>query len=151
MNDLAERLAFAAYVGYLRRKADFHFERSKAHYRRWRLKAKFDPNQPRIPAGQPGGGQWTDHDHSTETSATRELDEFGEQVAAQSSEAQNFSQPKLSDLVVAARRRRVNDAECWEQYRRDTFFLQYDRFARVPCSGIAALCGMSCRATHPAT
>jgi hypothetical protein len=27
---------------------------------KWRLKAGFDPNQPRVPAGNPDGGQWTD-------------------------------------------------------------------------------------------
>jgi hypothetical protein len=32
----------------------------KATYARWRaLKAGFDPNQPRVPAGNPDGGQWT--------------------------------------------------------------------------------------------
>ncbi|MDX2264076.1 MAG: hypothetical protein NW215_03785 [Hyphomicrobiales bacterium] len=28
--------------------------------RRWRAKAGFDPSQPRVPAGIPDGGQWTD-------------------------------------------------------------------------------------------
>jgi hypothetical protein len=59
MIDVGSDRAFAARIAYLRRKADFHFERSKEHYRRWRLKAKYDPNQPRVPKGQPDGGQWT--------------------------------------------------------------------------------------------
>jgi hypothetical protein len=84
MDTFASDRAFAARIAYLRRKADFHFERSKEHYRRWRLKAKYDPNQPRIPAGQPGGGRWRDGDGSTEAfGLARDVAQVDERVLAQ--------------------------------------------------------------------
>ncbi|MGH6737333.1 MAG: hypothetical protein ACRECX_14845 [Methyloceanibacter sp.] len=33
---------------------------TKLHALRYAVKASFDPNQPRVPAGNPDGGQWTD-------------------------------------------------------------------------------------------
>ncbi len=40
---------------------EFAYLAVKASYHGWRsiLKAGFDPNQPRVPAGNPDGGQWT--------------------------------------------------------------------------------------------
>jgi hypothetical protein len=35
------------------------------------LKANFDPGQPRVPAGQPGGGQWAGEGGATDISAGR--------------------------------------------------------------------------------
>jgi len=47
-----------------KRKADIAWERFKAAFMRGdfapRDKAKFNPSQPRVPAGNPDGGQWTD-------------------------------------------------------------------------------------------
>jgi hypothetical protein len=46
-------------------KSALHLERAHGSYWRWRyseLRQKYDPNQPRIPGGQPGGGRWTDGD-----------------------------------------------------------------------------------------
>jgi hypothetical protein len=43
-------------------KTALYLERAHGSYWRWRyseLRCKYDPNQPRLPAGLPGGGQWT--------------------------------------------------------------------------------------------
>ncbi len=55
----------AIYREYLDHKADLAFLRfalAWAHYER--ILRKYDPNQPRIPAGNPDGGQWTGDGHS---------------------------------------------------------------------------------------
>ncbi len=44
------------------------------HFAAWRLRLalrRFDPNQPRVPAGSPGGGQRTDGHGNTDVSPTR--------------------------------------------------------------------------------
>ncbi len=55
------------------------------------LRRKFDPNQPRVPAGEPGGGRWT-NEESNEV-----------------------------DLSAARRVSPARTAECEMQLRRDTF------------------------------
>lgn len=50
---------------YLQFKRALAYEKYSNAYWKWAfglLLRKFDPNQPRIPAGQPGGGRWTDGD-----------------------------------------------------------------------------------------
>jgi hypothetical protein len=137
MIDVGSDRAFAARIAYLRRKADFHFERSKEHYRRWRLKAKYDPNQPRIPAGQPGGGRWRDGDGVTELA----------DVSSPQSEYDHGADFELRDLILAARRQRVNDAECLVQYRRDTFHC--NMVGLRSCHAQAAQRYAACLAGHP--
>ena len=56
---------------------------------------KFDPDQPRVPAGNPDGGQWTSE---------------GEQASSQ-----------RATRVAARRISRAQEAECEEQYARDKF------------------------------
>jgi hypothetical protein len=41
---------------------------SKLHALRRAVEAKFDPNQPRVPVGNPDGGRWTSTDGGGETS-----------------------------------------------------------------------------------
>jgi hypothetical protein len=41
----------------------------------WQAKAGFDPNQPRVSAGNPDGGQWMDGDESITLSARSKVDE----------------------------------------------------------------------------
>jgi hypothetical protein len=64
---------------------------------RWAGALKYDPNQPRVPAGNPDGGEWTTDD-------------------AQDSATRYSSRP-----VLAAR---GNQAECDLQYKQDTFICQ---------------------------
>jgi hypothetical protein len=47
--------------GFARVRQDLAYLAVKASYLRWRtaLKTGFNPNQPRVPAGNPDGGQWT--------------------------------------------------------------------------------------------
>jgi hypothetical protein len=133
MNDLAERRAFAARIAFLRRKADFHFERSKERYRRWRLKTKYDPNQPRVPAGQGGGGRWTDGDGSGGTpDPARRIAQLDERVLAQ------------------ARTPADVERRCEEQFSRDGRYcatLPYRR--RSPCRAHASARYAACLAGQP--
>jgi hypothetical protein len=63
------------------------------------LKANFNPNQPRVPAGQREGGQWTDAGSDSESTV-------GDQ----------------STIVIASRPRSpAREAYCWAQYERDIF------------------------------
>jgi hypothetical protein len=55
------------------------------------LRKKYDPNQPRVPAGEPGGGQWTSEESSE------------------------------IDFSAARRVSPSRTAECEMQFRRDTF------------------------------
>ena len=63
-----------------------------------RHQRKFDSDQPRVPAGEPDGGQWTGGDGR-----------FSEEPGANDGLSTDFS----------AARRRVNEAECEAQYKRD--------------------------------
>jgi hypothetical protein len=73
----------------------FGYEVLKRDYAR-----KFDANQPRVPAGSPGGGQWTN----------------GSEVSG----GQSTMIDDSSTDVSSARRRRL-EAECDVQYKLDTF------------------------------
>ena len=59
------------------------------------LHYKHDPDQPRVPAGNPGGGQWTSDDNGPDDGQSSDLS--------------------------AARRNRALEAICLAQYARDTF------------------------------
>lgn len=65
---------------------------------------KFDPNQPRVPAGNPGGGQWTGEGASAGRGANS------------------------TTIVVAARRKQL-EAECDGQYNMD---IALCRIVRTP-------------------
>ena len=69
---------------------------------------RYDPNQPRVPGGRPGAGQWTGDSTSGASDATGSL---GTSDASAS-----------EDVVLAARRDRgIDEDACWAQYERDCF------------------------------
>ena len=84
------------------------------------LRKKYDPNQPRVPAGSRAGGQWTSHEGSEEA----------------------------AEIVTVARRvSPALEADCLMQYRRDVFQC---RMVGLPaCYGQAALRYSSCLAGRP--
>ncbi|MGH6737335.1 MAG: hypothetical protein ACRECX_14855 [Methyloceanibacter sp.] len=51
-----------------------HLLETKLHALRCKVRAKFDPNQPRVPAGNPDGGQWTDGGGGSSTSGSASSD-----------------------------------------------------------------------------
>ncbi len=54
-------MAHPQFPGFARMRRELAFLRVTATHARWRsmVKAGFDPNQPRVPAGNSDGGQWT--------------------------------------------------------------------------------------------
>jgi hypothetical protein len=77
----------------------------------------YDPNQPRVPAGNPDGGQWTSSGGGSPVrlAVERTPRGFGSAtlLAAAEGDARNN--------VIPVARKRVNEAECWAQYQRDIF------------------------------
>lgn len=65
---------------------------------------KFDPDQPRVPAGNPGGGQWTGNNDS-------------------------LGRPSGQTNIVLAARRKQLEAECDQQYNKDIILC---RMLRTP-------------------
>jgi hypothetical protein len=69
---------------------------------------RYDPNQPRVPAGRPGAGQWTGENTSSRSDPTGFLG--------------SSDTSATEDVVLAARRgRRIDEDACWAQYERDCF------------------------------
>jgi hypothetical protein len=69
---------------------------------------RYDPNQPRVPGGRPGAGQWSRESTKGDSDTTSSL---GPSDASSS-----------EDVVLAARRgRRIDEDACWAQYERDRF------------------------------
>lgn len=82
----------------LRRRADAAAARFSSALARAELELReYDPDQPRLPAGQPGGGQWTSE---------------GEPPGGLS---------RIEALVAAARGRRNTEAFCEALYEKDLF------------------------------
>ncbi len=71
---------------------------------------KFDPNQPRVPAGNSDGGQWTSSSGESATAARETVGVSGEFPSSSRSRSSPFTN-------VAARR--VNEAACDKQYKDD--------------------------------
>jgi hypothetical protein len=71
------------------------------------LRAKYDPDQPRVPAGNPEGGRWTDAEGG-----------LGANTEAERSSGR-ASEPRIQ--VAARRLSPGRAAECDRQYRRDVF------------------------------
>jgi hypothetical protein len=65
------------------------------------VETKYDPNQPRVPAGNPDGGQWTDAGAGSATDNTTNEE----------------------SLILSGLRRISSGLEelCWNQYMRDVF------------------------------
>jgi len=59
------------------------------------VEAKFDPNQPRVPAGDPDGGQWTDAGGGTAESS------------AESNQSTTSSSADVTGIIAFARRQRL--------------------------------------------
>jgi hypothetical protein len=80
---VAEREAFGREVLALRH----DFTKLKLEYELRRFQRKYSPSQPRVPAGNPDGGQWTSGNGLTELSAARKIPpivkEFGRWTARQ--------------------------------------------------------------------
>lgn len=72
------------------------------------LARKYRPDQPRVPAGSPDGGEWTSGGGSDDVDLTGSADSID---------------PTLTEHVIEAAQsgRRLTDEECWEQYQRDIF------------------------------
>jgi hypothetical protein len=72
---------FIARTAFLRWKSDYLFERSKESYLRWRLNEKFDPDQPRVPAGHGReSGRWTQVASQTSTASAGDAAELAGSV-----------------------------------------------------------------------
>ena len=56
----AKRAAERREVQELRRKSDLAYENLLRVFKRYAQQHKYSPDQPRVPAGNPDGGQWTD-------------------------------------------------------------------------------------------
>jgi hypothetical protein len=95
-----------------------------AEMARWRARladeAKYSPSQPRVPAGSPRGGQWTDRSGGSGQSLSNSIAkptenaDFDDVTAlSELDEARNVG---AGELDVAAR---GNEAECDLQYKRD--------------------------------
>ena len=84
---------------------------------------KFDPNQPRVPRGEPGGGQWTSRDGSSDQIATRAAADNNDQEGSDASTT-DTTDNQLGGLKTADRA-----AVCLEQYRLDSFICQAVRTA----------------------
>lgn len=90
-------------------------------------KAGFDPNQPRVPAGSPDGGQWT---------------------GAEGDDGPTEPRPRAQRLRLAARRRSSGLEEtCLFQYRQDTFIC--NAVQSLACWQQAALRYANCLAGLP--
>jgi len=78
----AEQEDFEREVSQLR----WEFKKLKLEHELWCFEQKYSPNQPRVPAGSPNGGQWTSGG-ATDVSAARKLaplvKEFGKWTARQ--------------------------------------------------------------------
>ena len=75
------------------------------------LDYRYDPSQPRVPAGSSGGGRWTDGTGATAQAPARYRD------AAVRAEDQS-DVPRAGRLTIASRKRL---AECERQFERDIF------------------------------
>jgi hypothetical protein len=87
-----------------------------------RIERKYDPNQPRVPAGQSEGGWWTSAQVTIlsqlhQTSADRAL--LKPKQAERSTTGSGATESKPTQ--IAGRISPTRQAECDEQYRKDTF------------------------------
>jgi hypothetical protein len=73
------------------------------------VEAKFDPNQPRVPAGNPAGGQWADGSGGDADSGAQRVGEA------------NSERERLREFGSARRISIGLEDECWAQHMRDIF------------------------------
>ncbi len=97
--DLLERLAFRDFLrnGYTRIHVKYLFKLNQF------IDLKYSPDQPRVPAGEPDGGQWTSDSSATENDNSSELqfveDEFQSLPIILASEINSFSKHALNQAI----------------------------------------------------
>ena len=73
------------------------------------IETKYDPNQPRVPAGKPDGGQWTDTGGGDAGSAAERAGET------------SSARERIQEFDSARRISTDLEAECWAQHVRGIF------------------------------
>lgn len=87
---------------------------------------KFDPNEPRVPAGNPDGGQWTTEGGGASSDAIPENSHSATQAKAPPGSSRGtvestHSIDRQPPQLVARRISPAREAECEEQHDRDIF------------------------------
>ncbi|MCG5234410.1 hypothetical protein [Xanthobacter oligotrophicus] len=91
------------------------------------LKGGYDPSQPRIPSGAPGGGRW-----------------------AGGSNDSTGSKPAVAERSISVAARRISpavEAQCWQQYEADMFHC--DMVGLKSCRAQASQRYAACLRGHP--
>jgi hypothetical protein len=88
-----------------------------------RIERKYDPAQPRVPAGVAEGGQWTSGSGATASAATSSPGSASQSGRSerQRRETTGSETSAQNGTQVAGRISPTREAECNEQYRKDTF------------------------------
>lgn len=101
------------------------------------LERRYDPRQPRVPAGSPNGGRWASGSSEGGGSANR-----SQEVAPQS---ERLKVDERAGRISLAARRTL--AECKEQYDRDIFHCKV--VGLRSCYSQAAVRWIACEKGHP--